>query len=155
MKRTLTTGLVVIISLIIDSSVFSIPKITKIPSNIAWTSIDYKLSIGDKVYLVAVGEISPNGVLKCDPNGVPNHPELQAKLCILKTSNHACLIGKIGIKGQPFFVGSNLSIIANAEGELFLGINDNDLKNNSGEFSVTISIVKPKNNSTDSIGKSS
>lgn len=153
MKRLLTTGLVVLISLLIDCSVFSIPTITKIPGNIAWTSIGYTLNIGDNIYIVSVGEISPNGVLKCDPNGVLNHPELQAKLCILKTSNHACLIGKIGINGEPFFVGTNFSLITNTAGELYLGINDTDLKNNSGEYSVTISIIKPKAISIDSTGK--
>ena len=47
------------------------------------------------------------------------------------------LIGRIG-NGQPFGVGNLTSITMPAAGVLFLGINDDDLNDNSGEFRVEI-----------------
>jgi hypothetical protein len=47
------------------------------------------------------------------------------------------LIGRIG-NGQPFGIGTNTSVTAPAAGILFLGINDDDLNDNSGEFRVEI-----------------
>jgi hypothetical protein len=53
------------------------------------------------------------------------------------------LIGYIrlnnGQTAQPFLIGSQLSFTANAEGRLFLAINDDDYSDNGGSFSVRIS----------------
>ena len=48
------------------------------------------------------------------------------------------LIGRIG-NGQPFGVGSLTTVTMPAAGLLFLGINDDELSDNSGEFRVEIS----------------
>ena len=50
------------------------------------------------------------------------------------------MIGRIGEAGAPFLVGSELSSTADTEGRLFLGINDIDVENNSGEFTATITV---------------
>lgn len=47
------------------------------------------------------------------------------------------LIGRIG-SGQPFAIGNQTTIQAPAAGQLFLGINDDDLNDNQGEFRVEI-----------------
>ncbi|GAB4137998.1 MAG: hypothetical protein Tsb009_05830 [Planctomycetaceae bacterium] len=52
-----------------------------------------------------------------------------------------CLIGRIG-NGKPFFVGANKSWIAKESGRFYLGINDFDLSDNSGQFLA--SITKPE-----------
>ena len=47
------------------------------------------------------------------------------------------LIGRIG-SGQPFAIGNQTSIQAPAAGQLVLGINDDELADNQGEFRVEI-----------------
>jgi hypothetical protein len=47
------------------------------------------------------------------------------------------LIGRIG-NGQPFAIGNQTSITAPAAGQLFLGINDDNLSDNQGGFRVQI-----------------
>jgi hypothetical protein len=48
------------------------------------------------------------------------------------------LIGRID-SGQPFGIGDQTSIVAPAGGLLYLGINDDVLADNSGQFQVIIS----------------
>lgn len=153
MKKSILSSLIMLVSLFTTNTVFSIPAFTKVPSTIAWTNTGYSVNLGDKIEIEANGEIYTNEAIKCNPNGVADHPELQENFCILKTLNHACLIGKIGVNGIPFFVGANLSMTANAGGELYLGINDTDFKNNKGEYLAVITIVPYQNYSNDTLIK--
>ena len=48
------------------------------------------------------------------------------------------LIGKVG-NSSPFYVGWNPNPISmNANGRLYLGINDDNVNDNSGEFTVVV-----------------
>jgi hypothetical protein len=47
------------------------------------------------------------------------------------------LIGRID-NGQPFMIGRNTSVRMPAGGTLFLGINDDTVSDNSGNFRVII-----------------
>jgi hypothetical protein len=47
------------------------------------------------------------------------------------------LIGRIG-NGEPFAIGNQTTVGMPASGQLFLGVNDNNLTDNSGEFRVEI-----------------
>jgi Phycobilisome Linker polypeptide/Domain of unknown function (DUF4214) len=49
------------------------------------------------------------------------------------------LIGRIG-HSPPFFVGSSRAVLAPTIGRLYLGVNDDDLRDNVGSFEVTITI---------------
>jgi arylsulfatase A-like enzyme len=51
-----------------------------------------------------------------------------------------CLIGRIGENGTPFYVGEKHSVVAQSTGELFLGINDFNLKDNRGELNVVVDV---------------
>ncbi len=48
------------------------------------------------------------------------------------------LIGRIGPNGAPFPIGNMTSVPMPATGELYLGINDDDVNDNRGEFRVEI-----------------
>ena len=48
------------------------------------------------------------------------------------------LIGRINSNGQPFAIGSGVSIKMPADGYLFLGVNDDGFTDNLGEFRVDI-----------------
>ena len=51
---------------------------------------------------------------------------------------HGALLGRIG-NGKPFGIGDMTTITAPATGPLYLGVNDDLLTDNNGEFVVTIS----------------
>jgi hypothetical protein len=53
------------------------------------------------------------------------------------------LIGRIG-NGQPFPIGDQTSLPMPAAGQLFLGINDDELNDNDGEFRVEIGRGQPR-----------
>lgn len=55
----------------------------------------------------------------------------------LPNSLAGSLIGRIG-NGRPFGIGDQTTIVAPASGQLFLGVNDGHLNDNSGEFRVEI-----------------
>lgn len=55
------------------------------------------------------------------------------------------LIGKIGASGTPFEIGTSLNstVPAGVSGELYVGVNDNDLTDNSGSWTVAINQTAP------------
>ena len=48
------------------------------------------------------------------------------------------LIGRIGTSGEPFAIGSGVSLAMPESGQLFLGINDDGFEDNQGEIRVDI-----------------
>jgi len=110
-----------------------------VPGNQLWTPTGIRVSQGDRLQLQASGQISlrPNDAK--DVAGVagslqqryaPNSPMPRAFA--------GALIGRID-SGQPFGIGNQTSIIAPASGLLYLGVNDDTVNDNSGQFTVTIS----------------
>jgi len=124
----------------------------------AWTDTGWQLTEGQTVGVVA------NGILNWYPNGCPT-----TGACVTSPNGDpwsacesdspafvapglACwsLIGRIGSNGPPFQVGDYLSFTAQSSGEFFLGVNDNALQNNTGNWSATIltpyalSVVPPQ-----------
>jgi hypothetical protein len=55
------------------------------------------------------------------------------------TQRAGALVGRIG-HSPPFFVGSNGLVVASTVGRLYLGVNDDDFRDNLGAFEVTITI---------------
>jgi hypothetical protein len=53
------------------------------------------------------------------------------------------LIGKVGQNGAPFEVGSLKTFTATSSGEFFLGVNDNNYPDNTGDWLSTISSPTP------------
>jgi hypothetical protein len=97
------------------------------------------VSFGDKLQMQISGQITlrPN-----DPKDVaiPQGSLLQryAPNAPMPKVLAGALIGRID-GGQPFGIGNLASILAPASGMLYLGINDDVVSDNSGQFSVTIS----------------
>ena len=109
------------------------------PANQQWTPTGVHVNFGDKLQLQISGQISlrPN-----DPKDVaiPQGSLLQryAPNAPMPKVLAGALIGRID-SGQPFGIGNLASILAPASGTLYLGINDDVVSDNSGQFSVTIS----------------
>ncbi len=110
-----------------------------VPANQLWTPTSIRVNQGDRLTLSTTGQIQlrPN-----DPKDVaisagsltqrlaPNSP--------LPKALAGALIGRID-SGQPFGIGNQTSIVAPASGLLYLGINDDVVSDNSGQFQVTLS----------------
>ncbi len=110
-----------------------------VPANQQWTPTGIRVSQGDRLQIQASGRITlrPN-----DPKDVAIPPgsleQRYAPNAPMPRAFAGALIGRID-NGQPFGIGNLTSIVAPASGLLYLGINDDVLTDNTGQFTVTIS----------------
>jgi len=110
-----------------------------VPANQQWTPTGIRVNFGDKLQLQISGQITlkPN-----DPKDVaiPQGSLLQRRAPNSPMPNvlAGALIGRID-GGQPFGIGNLSSILAPASGMLYLGINDDVVTDNTGQFTVVIS----------------
>jgi LmbE family N-acetylglucosaminyl deacetylase len=107
-----------------------------------WLDTGIDLSVGDVLFIRSEGEVvwKKEGFNWCDPNGNPTYTRW-GKRPVLESPVGA-LIGKIGSSPEyTFMVGDNLKIEACAEGRLYLGINDDNVKDNAGFFNVWIKTI--------------
>jgi len=110
-----------------------------VPASVAWTDSGLSLKAAQPFAVHAAGQVSfsLNGPL-VGPNGAS---DLHPGVCVLPgATRHAGLIGRIGATaaGPAFFVGEDFTGVADRAGELFLGINDTGVDNNSGSFHVSV-----------------
>jgi hypothetical protein len=103
-----------------------------------WTSTGITVRRGQLVNFNTTGEIRLSNAAEdmAVPGGSksgrysPNAP--------LPGSLAGALIGRIGTNGRPFGIGNQTSVPMPADGVLFLGVNDDGLSDNDGEFRVQI-----------------
>ena len=101
-----------------------------------FTDTGIELVVGSHVEIVARGESESGGGLS-GPEGDPN-PDYRGASVI--DGGHNGLIGKIGLRGDPFFVGERLTFDAETAGTLFLGVNDTGVDNNLGAYVADITV---------------
>ena len=110
-----------------------------VPANQQWTPTGIRVNQGDRLELKESGQISlrPN-----DPKDVAIPPgsllQRYAPNAPMPRTLAGALIGRID-GGQPFGIGNLSSIVVPASGLLYLGINDDVVSDNTGQFTVTIS----------------
>ena len=108
--------------------------------NRAWTDTGVYLAQGQSFSVTARGTMNwytgaCDGKCLSTPAGIPcpgGGPKRLGLTCL-------SLIGLIGVSGRPFNVGDSLTLTAPAAGELFLGVNDDNLADNTGNWTATIS----------------
>ena len=102
-----------------------------------WTSTGLVVRRGETLTFNTTGEITlgPNADEVATAAG--SKSGRMATNAPLPRSLAGALIGRIG-NGQPFGIGNQTSIVMPAAGRLFLGINDDHLDDNAGEFRVEI-----------------
>ena len=108
-----------------------------VDGTLAWSDTGLDVGSGDRVSVVADGEIHHNEASTTGPEGFPNRPDL---LTPYPELNHAALIGRIGEDGTALFVGRQATFTAERDGRLFLGVNDGGLENNSGSFTAAVTV---------------
>ncbi|HET9833219.1 MAG TPA: hypothetical protein VFP91_15970 [Vicinamibacterales bacterium] len=110
-----------------------------VPATQVWTATGIRVSQGDPLRIQATGQIS---LKPSDPKDVAIPPgsllQWFAPNAPMPRTLAGALIGRID-SGQPFGIGNQTSIVAPASGMLYLGVNDDVVSDNSGQFSVTIS----------------
>jgi hypothetical protein len=104
----------------------------------AWTATGISVKKDELLSFNANGEIQ----LSADANDVAtpfgSKSGRKAPRSPLPNVLAGALIGRIGNTGQPFAIGSGVTIKMPAEGYLFLGVNDDGFADNVGEFRVDI-----------------
>ena len=116
------------------------PGSVEIPATKAWTDTRVDCKAGDVLEITATGAIYHNkfGGTSVGPDGDPKPSRRKANVAGLSHANHGGLIGSIDRRQRYFVVGKRTAYTCGGGGRLFLGINDHDVANNSGQFSATI-----------------
>jgi hypothetical protein len=106
--------------------------------NQQWTPTGFAVRRGEMIRFNATGEVmwSPEASDRATPRGAASgrksgNPPVGG-------APGGALVGRIG-NGQPFIIGSQPGVRMPASGMLFLGINDDVVDDNTGDFMVTFS----------------
>lgn len=104
-----------------------------------WTETGLYVQRGDVVQVSASGtvQLSTDGRDTADPGG--SLTGRRAPSAPLADRVAGALIARVG-NSEPIFVGAAQSFRAPASGEVFLGVNDDHLGDNQGQFRVRISV---------------
>jgi hypothetical protein len=107
-----------------------------VAGNQQWTPTGIRVRSGDVLHFHVTGDIyvSPDRGDRAEAQGMPGRPIAGSPL---PTEAGGALVGIID-DGQPFLIGNQPTVAMPASGILFLGINDNDVVDNSGRFEVVI-----------------
>jgi len=128
--------------------------VVAVPANAAWTDTGLEISEGQEIAFRAAGKITlqvGNPHAECGPSGY----DLRTVQQPLQEENLGALIGKVVVSvavtvdeetgeekkeeiARVFFIGAERELEMPASGRLFLGINENVIGDNAGEFLVTI-----------------
>ncbi len=105
----------------------------------AWTDTGIDVEAGDTIMFESEGTVrlSDDGNDIADPRG--SRSNRRASGAPLQRTTAGALIARIG-NGGINAVGDRRSLRANQTGRLFLGVNDDHLADNSGEFRVMVDV---------------
>lgn len=118
------------------------PGAIVVSARTAWTDSGVSVRLGDLINVRSEGEIQwgPENSATAGPGGVGGRAA--SSRAPVPTVEHAALIGRIG-SGAPFLIGNRQgNFQAPNTGRLYLGINDDILSDNAGEFFVVISVSR-------------
>jgi hypothetical protein len=109
-----------------------------VAANRQWTPTGIRVNQGDVLHFSSSGEIhfTGNPADRAGVAGSPDHKFVGG--APLPAALAGALIGRID-NGLPFGIGDQTTITVPASGLLYLGTNDDNVADNSGQFQVTIS----------------
>ena len=112
-------------------------KQVTVVANAAWSDTGIDVTSGQTIYLEASGEIRWGPNRRAGPNGEQNSPNNPARP--MPNRPGAALIGRVGTSSDYFYAGDDRGPIrVRNSGRLFLGINDDNLEDNTGYFRVIL-----------------
>ena len=102
-----------------------------------WRDTGVVVRAGQTVYFQASGKVRWGPGRQDGPDGERNSPRNEARP--MPNRPAAALIGRVGESNDYFFIGDDTGAIrVRGNGRLYLGINDDYLRDNSGSFRVTV-----------------
>jgi hypothetical protein len=111
----------------------------RVPARTAWTTTGITVRQGQVIRFEATGEIRINANDVAIPTG--NHRALFDQKAPVPSVLQGALVGRVLLgrgAGSAFGIGNQASIPMPANGVLYLGVNDSQLNDNSGEYTVVI-----------------
>ncbi len=115
-----------------------------VPATSQGTDTGVNLRRGDRVTITATGSVIADSRFGGVSAEGRNESYSVRQNYPVTTAGGGALIGYIqmsnGQRSRPFYVGSQQSFNAPVDGRLFLLINDDDYRDNSGQFNVSISV---------------
>jgi hypothetical protein len=110
-------------------------KQTIVSADVAWNDTGIDVRAGQTVYFEAAGQVRWGRDRRDGPAGERNSPSNPNRP--MGNRNAAALIGKIG--NDMFFIGDETGPVRlRSSGRLYLGVNDDVLTDNSGNFRVVV-----------------
>ena len=103
-----------------------------------WTNSGWVVKKGQKIRITGEGEISLGGG---KTTGASGSYDIEDSTKLLKSVPTGALIAVVGDDNNDFiYIGSSREFTATRDGSLFLGVNEGNLSDNSGKFTVKIEI---------------
>jgi hypothetical protein len=103
-----------------------------------WTNSGFVLKKGQRVRITATGSVSLGKGQTATPSGLP---DLEDPERLLKGVPTGALLAVIGDDNNDFiYIGSSREFTAGRDGALYLGVNEGNLNDNSGAYSVKVEI---------------
>ncbi|MGH9386820.1 MAG: hypothetical protein ACRD2N_21320 [Vicinamibacterales bacterium] len=109
-----------------------------VSADVAWNDSGVDVRAGQTIYFGATGQVRWGRDRRDGPAGENNSPSNPNRP--MPNRNAAALIGRIGAgSGDMFYIGDDTGPIrVRSTGRLFLGVNDDFLQDNSGNFRVVV-----------------
>ncbi len=116
-----------------------------VPAQTMWKDTQIQVRQGDAISFAATGEIewTPGQVVGPDGSSSKKRPVRGRPAYPVAEIGAGGLIARVG-SGKAFVVGKARTVVAKESGALYLGINDNNWKDNTGDFSVSVSVTTPQ-----------
>ena len=110
---------------------------TIVSADVAWNDTGIDVRAGQTIYFESTGQVRWGRDRRDGPAGERNSPANPNRP--RGNRNAAALIGKIGSGNDHFFIGDETGPVRmRSAGRLYLGINDDVLTDNSGNFRVVV-----------------
>ncbi len=109
----------------------------RVPANQRWTSTGIRVVEGQSVAFSVQGEVQLSTSQDDRAGAAGSAAGRRAASAPLPNALAGALIGRVG-NGAPFGIGNQGVVPMPASGELFLGVNDDELADNSGGFVVDV-----------------
>ena len=108
-----------------------------VSANVPWNDAGIDVRAGQTIFFEAQGQVRWGKDRRDGPAGERNSPSNPNRP--MGNRNAAALIGKVGAGNDMFFIGDESGAIRmRSSGRLYLGINDDVLTDNSGNFRVVV-----------------
>lgn len=104
-----------------------------------WTNTGWVVKKGQRIHISGDGRVSLGRNQTSPPSGLSSLDDDQK---LLKNVPTGALIAVIGDDNNDFiYIGAEREFTATRDGSLFLGINEGNLEDNSGAYSVKVQII--------------